>query len=100
MIIVSGTIAVDPEDADALLAITAPCVLATRQEPGNTAYGFYGDPDTPGSFRVYEEWADEDALNAHMVSPHMAAMLGQMGTVRVTEVNLNRHDVTNVSKLM
>ena len=100
MIIVSGTISVDPEDSNAFLALTAPCVLATRAEPGCTAYGFFADPDLPGTFRVYEEWADEDALNGHMVSPHMAEFLGAMGTVCITGVNLNRHDVSQVSKLM
>ena len=100
MIIVSGTISVDPEDSNAFLALTAPCVLATRAEPGCTAYGFFADPDLPGTFRVYEEWADEDALNAHMGSEHMAAFLGAAGSFGISGTSIDRYDVTTKTKFM
>ena len=100
MIIVSGTMSVEPDDSEAVLALTHPCVAATLEEDGCSAYGFFADPNQAGSFRVYEEWADDDALNAHMGSAHMAEFLGQIGSVRITGVNLNKHEVSAISKLM
>ena len=94
MIIVSGTMSVEPDDSEAFLALTNPCVAATLEEDGCSAYGFFADPNQAGSFRVYEEWAD------HMGSAHMAEFLGQIGSVRITGVNLNKHEVSAISKLM
>lgn len=100
MIIVSGHIAVDPAESQDFLTATESLIPATRAEPGNTSYGFYPDPQNPGTFRVYEEWADDDALNGHMASPHMAEFLGSMGNFTVTSVDLVRHDVSNSLKFM
>lgn len=100
MIIVSGTIDVQPERSEDFLALTAPLVTATLQEEGCGTYGFFPDPNKAGSFRVYEEWADDDALNAHMASDHMATFLVGTGSVGLTGASINRHDVSAVSKLM
>jgi quinol monooxygenase YgiN len=50
-------------------------VAATRAEPGNRQYEFYGDQDDPLNFMLYEEFADEAALRAHRERPEMAAHL-------------------------
>jgi len=50
-------------------------VPATRAEPGNRQYEFYGDQDDPANFMLYEEFADEAALQTHRARPEMAAHL-------------------------
>jgi quinol monooxygenase YgiN len=50
-------------------------VPATRAEPGNRQYEFYGDQDDPLNFMLYEEFADEAALQTHRARPEMAAHL-------------------------
>jgi len=50
-------------------------VPATRAEPGNRQYEFYGDQDDPLSFMLYEEFANEAALQTHRARPEMAAHL-------------------------
>ena len=71
-IIVAGEIKVAPEAVQDMVPILTPFVAATRAEAGCIAYGFYEDVTEPGTFRLYEEWADEAALDAHMAAPHMA----------------------------
>jgi len=71
-IIVAGEIKVAPEQVQEMVPILVPFVAATRAEKGCIAYGFYEDVTEPGTFRLYEEWSDEAALDAHMVAPHMA----------------------------
>lgn len=48
---------------------------ATRAEPGNRQYEFYGDQDDPLNFMLYEEFANEAALQTHRARPEMAAHL-------------------------
>ena len=100
MILISGLITVDPSDHDAMVALTGPLVEATLAEEGCGTYGFWSHPAQPGTFRVYEEWADDDALTAHMGAAHMAEFLGGMAALSVTGTEINRYDVDKVTKFM
>ncbi|MGB5758683.1 MAG: putative quinol monooxygenase [Acidimicrobiales bacterium] len=72
MLIVAGTIRIEPEHRDQMFAAVAPMVAATRAEPGCRAYSFSPDVDDPGLVHLYELWEDQAALDAHFVSEHMA----------------------------
>ncbi len=72
MLIVAGTIRVDPEHRDAMFAAVAPMVAATRQEAGCRAYVFSPDVDDPELVHLYELWDDQAALDVHFASAHMA----------------------------
>jgi quinol monooxygenase YgiN len=50
-------------------------VPATRAEPGNRQYEFYSDQGAPLNFMLYEEFANEAALQTHRARPEMAAHL-------------------------
>ena len=100
MLIVSGIITMDPSAQDDAVALVGPLVEATLAEEGNVTYGFWADVNQPGVFRVYEEWADEDALNAHMGAPHMAEFLTGMMSLPITGTEINKHVVAESSKLM
>ncbi len=53
-------------------------VPETRAEPGNRQFEFYGDQDDPLNFMLYEEFADEAALQAHRARPEAAAHLASI----------------------
>jgi len=100
MIVISGTIDFDPAKAEEAIAATDTLCAATRQEAGNAAYEYWQDPHNPGRLRVFEEWADDDALNAHMAAPHMAEFMGAAGGFGITGIDISRYDVDNKSKFM
>lgn len=100
MLIVSGTISLDPANHDAALDAAARLVEATLEEEGNITYGFWVDPRERGRFRVYEEWADSEALDAHMATPHMAEFLTAAAGLGITGTDVHRHEVTGSTKLM
>lgn len=100
MIIVSGTIDIDPASHDAAVALANTLVEATLLEEGNITYGFWADLNTPGRFRVYEEWQDEEALNLHFATPHMGTFMESLGGLGVTGTSINRHDVSASAALM
>ena len=56
----------------AFAEVVRSAVSATRQEPGNRQYEFYRDQDDPLNFMLYEEYADEAALQTHRARPEMA----------------------------
>jgi len=76
MVIVAGHFVVDPADQAAFVAGREEAMRLTRTEPGCLEYVMAADPVDPGRVVLYERWADQAALDAHMVGPAMAALAG------------------------
>jgi quinol monooxygenase YgiN len=100
MIVVSGLIQLDPAKTDEARALIEPLVTATLQEPGCAQYGFFIHATEPGSVRVFEEWESEEALAAHMASPHIATFMGSLGGLGITSANLTKYEIASTSPLM
>jgi quinol monooxygenase YgiN len=54
----------------AAAAVLSKLIPATRAEPGCLIYQAHRDPDDPRVFLLYEQYADEDAFQAHTESAH------------------------------
>lgn len=100
MLIVSGTITVEPGATEQALELARPLVEATLAEDGCITYGFWIHPDQPGVLRVHEEWESDDAIAAHFATPHMAAFIEGIGTLPLTGTSITRHVVAESSQLM
>ena len=99
-ILVTGTIDLDPSKRDAAIEAMTACMVATRAEAGNEAYTFSADVEDAGRFHVTEQWADQPSIDEHMATPHLAALMGQMGELGVTGVSLTQWTGAESSKLM
>lgn len=99
-LVISGTIVIDPADAERARALVAPLVAATHAEPGCLAYGFYADLDDPGTFRVYEEWESAEANAAHSASEHLATFMSGVAELAVRRARLDRYEVAAASRIM
>ena len=53
----------------------APCLTATRKEPGCVAYYLNRDPDEPNTYVMYEHFKSIAALEAHMKQKHTDMLL-------------------------
>jgi quinol monooxygenase YgiN len=51
----------------------------TRAEPGCVTYDIGRDADSPDQFVAYEGWSDLAALEAHLLTPHFAAVGAALG---------------------
>lgn len=100
MIVVSGVMKMDPANHDAFAEIGAKLAAASLAEEGCHAYGWWADAQNPGTFRVFEEWADQAAIDTHFATPHMAEFMGAMGSVGITEAEIHKYEVADKSKLM
>jgi quinol monooxygenase YgiN len=99
-IIVTGTIDLDPAQHDAAVAVFTQAMAATREEPGCEGYTFSADLEDPGRFHVREQWADGAAIDTHMASPNLAALVGAMGPLGVTGAALTKWEGATGSTLM
>lgn len=100
MIIVAGTVRIDPTKRDQAMAAAAKAIPPTLAEDGCEAYRFGFDVDDPSLIHVFEQWASEAALAAHFQAPHLAEFLAAFGELGVSETKLDRFDVSAISRVM
>jgi quinol monooxygenase YgiN len=62
-------------------AAFAKALVETRKEKGNLAYDLNRDIQDPSRYLVYERWKDLAALEAHLNSPHLKALLAELPKV-------------------
>lgn len=55
----------------------ASLIAASLQEPGCLRYQLHQSLDAPYRWMLHEEWASEEALNAHQQAPHFIAFRAQ-----------------------
>jgi quinol monooxygenase YgiN len=66
MIIVAGTIDVDPAERAEFLEGREQAILAARAEEGCIEYALSADCVEPGRVRIFEKWESKTALAAHL----------------------------------
>ena len=74
MIIIAGTVDVDPERRDAALEAGRSLMEETRTQKGCLDYVWSADLVVPGRIYVYERWESEADLRAHFEGPYYLAM--------------------------
>ncbi|MFT7245472.1 MAG: quinol monooxygenase YgiN [Candidatus Azotimanducaceae bacterium] len=65
MIIISGTVDLDPAQMAAAMAAAKPLIEGALTQEGCMDYDWCPDPLTDGRLRVFERWASEAALASH-----------------------------------
>ncbi len=66
----------------------APCLIATRKEPGCVAYILNRDPEHPEMFVMYEQFKSVAALEEHLKQKHTETLLKTLGTLADGEPKL------------
>lgn len=100
MLVISGTIRLDPKDRAGAIAAATEMMRHSNAEAGCHTYVFSADLEDEGLFRIFEEWESEEALGAHFKSPHMAAFQKALGGLAIRETKIDRYEVSAKSKLM
>ena len=93
MVIVAGTIELDPDQRDAFLAGRIDGMRTSRAEPGCLEYTLSADPTDPGRVMLFERWARQEDLDAHLAA--MGARPSSPGTaVAPKSASIFVYDVT------
>ena len=95
MIVIAGQIDIDASSRDAAAAAAVVMMQETAKEAGCALYRFAWDMEFPNRIIIVEEWATEDALKAHFVSPHMAAFQKAMAGFKILGRAIKRYEVTS-----
>ncbi|MDR1088674.1 MAG: antibiotic biosynthesis monooxygenase [Coriobacteriales bacterium] len=61
---------VKDESMDEVLAILDELIEETRREPGNISYQLFQHVNDPTVLAVFEQWKDQEAIDAHNASAH------------------------------
>jgi quinol monooxygenase YgiN len=67
-------------------------IAATRAEPGCAAYSYAVDLIDPNLLHVAEEWSGEEAVDAHMQSPHMGELMAALGSATIESIRIDAYD--------
>ena len=100
MIIVSGSIVIDPANTERATELTSARVAAMSAEPGNLSYGFYADVEQPGRYQLYEEWETQEAIDGHNASEHFAAFMVASAELGIVSVEVNQFAVSDKTRIM
>lgn len=88
-VIVAGTVRVPPQNIDRFRPHMETMLAKSRAEDGCIAYSYAVDVEDPGLIRVFEEWRDEAALQAHFATPHLAEWRSVWPQFEVTDRQLS-----------
>ena len=99
MLVIAGTVRIDPERRADAAAAAIEVQAATRAEAGCISYTLSADLAEPGLFHLFEEWESPEALKAHFQAPHMAAFQRALGGLGVREMKVQRYEVASVGPL-
>lgn len=100
MLIVVGTITMDPAQRSQLESAFDKMREATLREAGCLEYQAYLDRNDPGTILIFEKWQSEDALRAHFVTPHMAAFGASLGKTGVKASTVRKYQVASEGPVM
>ena len=91
MIIVTGEVRFATGEIERMKEDFVRNIEATRKEEGCEHYCYAVDLQDPNLLRVSERWRSEEALDAHMGTPHMAALMGVLGGARIEGMSIKAY---------
>jgi len=93
MIIIVGQVALRPESREAAIERVLWMSRLTEAEPGCVRYRFSVDLADPHTLHLIEEWASEEALRDHFMTPHMAEFNRTLSALVASAPIVTRYDV-------
>jgi quinol monooxygenase YgiN len=99
MIVIQGTIVINPEKRDKTIEACNTMRAATIVEDGCLGYRFGFATDDPDVLMVAEQWESGDALVPHMASAHMAAFGAAIGEIVGGLVDVTRFEIASSGPL-
>ena len=100
MIVIGGSIRIDPAKLDEAVGVAQKMMAETKQEPGCVQYNFSLDLADKGLVWIFEEWESEDALSKHFETPHMAEFMQAMPAFGLQVMDVNRYEASAKGPVM
>ena len=91
MIIIAGTIELDPDRRDEALTVAKPFIDGALTQEGCEAYTWSADLNSPGRVEVFERWTREADLAAHFKGSHYLSMLKALGRYGLKSSDVSKY---------
>lgn len=88
MIIIAGTVDIDPARREDALEAAKPLMALTRSMPGCLDYVWSADPMVDGRLYVFERWVSREALEGHFASAHFIDMRNTIAAHGLTGIDV------------
>ena len=95
MIVVVGRVRTDADKRDELIRVGTAVATASREEDGCIAYRVHEAVDAPNEFVFVEEWRDDEALQAHFRTPHIAEFMAAIPKAIIEPPDVKFHEVAS-----
>jgi quinol monooxygenase YgiN len=100
MIIVTGQVRFAEGEIARLTPAFRMNVHATRAEEGCARYAYGVDIADPNLLHIVEQWSDEEAVNQHMNTPHMAELMQAIGGAKIEAISVNAYEAHFLKTLL
>ncbi|MFB6206221.1 MAG: putative quinol monooxygenase [Haloglomus sp.] len=100
MIVLNATIPIDPASRETAVEAVTELAQRSREEDGVVDYRAALDVEDDSTLRIFEQYEDDDALQAHMESDHFEAFQARIPEFVAGDVELHRFDVSEKSRMM
>ena len=100
MLVLAGSVRIDPAKRNDVVAATIEVMQETRQLPGCISFVFSADLEDPGVLHVFQEWESPEALERHLTSPRVEAARLRLGSLGVREVAVQRYAIHSVGPIV
>lgn len=87
-------------DLERFVTAVQDVVPATHKEEGCELYAFSRDVLQPNVIWVSEQWASEEALNQHLLAPHIARFLSAIADIQYVSADVRKYDVETVGTVV
>jgi quinol monooxygenase YgiN len=99
VIVVAGTVRIDPAKLDLARVEMAKMIAASRVEDGCVTYSYAIDVLEPQVVHVFEVWRDRAALEWHFKTPHIAAWRATWPAIGISDRKLSLYEVASVAPI-
>lgn len=96
MIIVTGEVLVSKEHLSEALLLCKQHVERSLAEPGCLSHAFYAAPDDPLKLFFFEEWSDNDAIQAHFKVPDSQKFVVSLTKLSATPPRLSMYSADKI----
>lgn len=100
MLVIAGTITIDPARRGEMEAAFDEVRAASLEEPGCLAYQAYADRSDPAVLFLFERWESPEALRRHFETSHMQRFMAAMGGLGVRGMEVRRYEVSSEGPLL
>jgi quinol monooxygenase YgiN len=99
MIVVVGRVQTDAGKRAELVRIGQTVAAASRQEPGCISYRVYQDTENEHDFVFVEEWENDEALQRHFATSHVAEFVQAIRATLVAPPDVKFHSIASSKDL-